>query len=85
MTDENFQQFVEQNILDLYPSLGPKFELSEKGRVITGQVIIKADLGPGRLVAKDKNIAWHKKLRKKGAILLGSLCNATSVNAEMDN
>ena len=54
MTDEIFQQYVEQNILDLYPNLGTKFEFTETGRVITGPLIIKTALGPRRLVAKDE-------------------------------
>ena len=85
MTNTIFQQYAEQNILDLQPNLGPKFEFTETGRVIRGSVIIKTDLSPGQLVAKEDSTAWREKLRKKGDILLGSLCNATSVNTEMDN
>ena len=58
---------------------------SLRRKVIKRPVLIKTDMGPGRLVADRTNIEWRKEMKKKGVIMLGSAPNATAVNAKLDN
>ena len=86
MTDFIFMQYIEKQILPLFPNVHPEWILTpDEKEVIQGPVLIKTDMGPGRLVADRANIEWRKRMRKKGVILFGSSPNATSVNAEMDD
>ena len=84
MTIEIFQQYIENCIVTLFPNVFPTWEYGPQGEVIKGPILIKTDMGPGRLVAEEININWRDELREKGVHLIGSPPNATSVSAEMD-
>ena len=79
-------QYIKKQILASYPNLNPEWLLTPDGKeVIHGPVLIKTDMGSGRLVADRVSIQWRKTMRKKEYILFGSSPNATAVNAEMDD
>ena len=86
MTNQKKLQYIEKQVLAVYPNLNPEWLLTPDGKqVIHGPVLIKTYMSPGRLVAERSNIQWRKRMREKGCILFGSSPNATSVNAEMDD
>ena len=85
MTENIFTLYTEKILLELYPNLSPDWQFGDDGKVLKGPVLIKTDMGPGRLIATNENVDWRKDLCKRGVYYLGSCPNSTSVTAEMDD
>jgi hypothetical protein len=49
------------------------------GKLLAGPVVLKLDLGPGRLVASHESKLKREGYFKRGLVILADLPNATSV------
>ena len=85
-TDIIFQQYIEKCIVELFPNLSPILELYLCEEYVTTElVLIKTDMGLGRLVTEGTDIEWRKRIKEKDCTMLGSAPNTTSVSVELDN
>ena len=85
-TDDNFLDFVEQNIVPCYAdTLAPDWELADDGEVLQGPVWHRLDWGPGRLTLREpRQLARKLSLAARGYHLVGGLPRSSAMMQEQD-
>jgi hypothetical protein len=85
MDDLWLNEYIEKVIVPLYPNMHKTAVLdSVTGKLNQGPVILKLDVGPGRIVSSEAILLKGEHFFECGHIILLGLPNATSVQQEMD-
>jgi len=64
-----FEQWLEKCIYPLYPDMSPTFVYDDDGSFVSGPVVLKIDMGPGRLSKSAENARMRRQAAKRGLII----------------
>ena len=86
MDDTLLNDYIERVTAPLYPNTNKTMAVFDcmKEKLNQGPVIFKLDAGPGRIVSSEDILSKREELFEHGLIVLMGLCNATSIQQEID-
>ena len=84
MEEHFFEQWLGHSIYPLYPDMSKELVYDAAGEFVSGPVILKIDMGPGRLSSQGENLEMRKRAAERGLLIFPGLQNTTAAIQELD-